>query len=46
MADVMTIVKAVEAVASRGWHPTPLYIGTRNRPPPNPNPLNIPAMKL
>jgi len=46
MKDVMKIPKAHVAVAYNGLHPKFRYIGTKNIPPPRPNPLKIPAAML
>lgn len=46
MVAVTTMVNDVEAVAYKGWHPNPRYIGTKNNPPPSPNPLKTPAIIL
>ena len=43
---VITIEKVVDAVAWSGLHPNYLYIGTKNKPPPKPKPLKMPAIKL
>jgi len=43
---VTNIEKAQLAVACKELHPKLLYIGTKNRPPPRPNPLKIPAITL
>ncbi len=43
---VANIEKAQLAVAWIELHPKLLYIGTKNSPPPKPNPLKIPADKL
>lgn len=41
--EVVKIVKEEVEEASKGLHPRFLYIDTRRFPPPNPNPLKIPA---
>jgi hypothetical protein len=42
----MQIPKEQVAVAYKGLQPKFLYIGTKNMPPPKPNPLKIPAKIL
>jgi hypothetical protein len=43
---VIKMEKVQVAVACKGLHPNLRYIGTRNKPPPKPKPLKIPAMML
>ena len=46
MKEVRKIAKEPEAEACRGLHPKVRNIGMRKAPPPRPNPLKTPALKL
>lgn len=44
--EVMKMENEEVEVASKGLHPSFLYIETRKLPPPRPNPLKIPELML